>query len=117
MLDGCPETCTGSMLAPYEAPFADRHGTGIQFVDPEPLTEAVVALDAKGFQVHQHALGDRAVRSALDALAAAREANGRNDHRHHVAHLQLPDPADVPRLRELGVIANIQPYWAAPDPP
>jgi predicted amidohydrolase YtcJ len=104
------------MLSPYEAPYGERHGTGIQFVDAQALNEAVVALDATGFQIHQHALGDRAVRSALDALAAARAANGRNDHRHHVAHLQVPDPADVPRLRELGIIANIQPYWAAPDP-
>ena len=116
MLDGCPESCTGSMLAPYEGHYGEQHGLGIQFVDEELLKEAVVALDALGFQVHQHALGDRAVRSALDAVQAAREANGWNDARHHVAHLQLPDPADLPRLRELGVIANIQPFWAQPDP-
>ncbi len=116
MLDGCPESCTASMLAPYEGPFGERHGTGIQFVDAEVLTQAVVALDARGFQVHQHALGDRAIRSAVDAVAAARAANGPNDHRHHLAHLQLPDPADIPRLRELNLIANMQPFWAAPDP-
>lgn len=115
MLDGCPESCTASMLEPFEGPFGERHGRGIQFVDAELLTEAVVRLDALGFQVHQHALGDRAVRDALDAIGAARETNGRNDLRHHLAHLQLPDPADLPRLRELGVAANIQPYWAQPD--
>jgi hypothetical protein len=116
MLDGCPETCTGSMLAPYEGAFGERHGTGIQFVEAGALAEAVVALDARGFQVHQHALGDRAVRSALDAVGVARAANGWNDHRHHIAHLQLPDPSDIGRLRELGAIANIQPFWSAPDP-
>ncbi len=116
MLDGCPESCTGSMLAPYEGRWGEEHGLGLQFVDLEPLKEAVVRLDALGFQVHQHALGDHAIRSALDAVQAAREANGWNDARHHVAHLQLPDPADLPRLRELGVVANIQPYWAQPDP-
>ena len=116
MLDGCPENGTGSMLDPYDGAFGERHGRGIQFIDADALTDAVVALDARGFQVHQHALGDRAVRSALDAVEAARGANGWNDARHHIAHLQLPDPADVPRLRRLGVVANLQPYWAQPDP-
>jgi len=115
MLDGCPESCTGSVLSPYEGHFGERHGLGIQFVEAEALNEAVVALDALGFQIHQHALGDRAVRSGLDAVEAARAANGMNDNRHHMAHIQIPDPADLPRLRELGVIANMQPYWAQPD--
>jgi predicted amidohydrolase YtcJ len=73
-------------------------------------------LDALGFQVHMHALGDRALRMALDAAGAAREANGRRDARHHIAHLQVTDPADVPRLRELGIVANMQPFWAQLDP-
>ena len=116
MLDGCPESCTGSMLEPYEGEFGRAYDRGIQFVPEAALTEAFVALDALGFQVHQHALGDRAIRSALDAVQAAHAANGRNDARHHIAHLQLPDPADVPRLRRLGVAANLQPYWSQPDP-
>ncbi len=116
MLDGCPESATGAMLEPYEGAYGEAHGTGIVFVDDEMLREAVMRLDAEGFQIHQHALGDRAIRSALDAIQSARHMNGMNDHRHHVAHLQLPDPADIPRLRQLGVIANIQPYWAQPDP-
>ena len=116
MLDGCPETGTAAMLDPYEGSFADAHGHGISFVEPEVLNEALVRLDALGIQVHQHALGDRAIRMALDAVAAARTANGMNDLRHHLAHIQLPDPVDVRRLRELGVVANIQPYWAQPDP-
>jgi predicted amidohydrolase YtcJ len=116
MLDGCPETCTGSMLEPYEGAFGERHDRGIQFIEAEALTEAVVALDALGFQVHQHALGDRAFRSGLYAIEAARTTNGWNDARHHIAHIQLPDPADLPRLRRLGVVANLQPFWAQPDP-
>jgi predicted amidohydrolase YtcJ len=115
MLDGCPESCTASMLAPYEGRFGDEHDRGIQFVDVDTLADAVTRLDALGFQVHQHALGDRAVRSAIDALRTARDANGANDLRHHVAHLQLPDPADVSRLRDVGAVANIQPFWAQPD--
>ena len=116
MLDGCPESATGSMLDPYEGAFGEEHGRGLQFVEEDALREALVRLDALGFQVHQHALGDRAFRSALDAVQAAREANGMNDARHHIAHLQLPDPADIPRLRPLGVAANLQPLWACPDP-
>jgi predicted amidohydrolase YtcJ len=115
MLDGCPESCTASMLDPYEGAFGDAHDRGIQFVPDDVLREAVTRADAFGFQVHQHALGDRAVRGAIDALRTAREANGANDLRHHVAHLQLPDPADVPRLRDVGAVANIQPFWAQPD--
>jgi predicted amidohydrolase YtcJ len=116
MLDGCPESATGSMLAPYEGHFGEAHDRGIQFVPEDVLTDALVRLDGLGFQVHQHALGDRAVRSAIDAVEAARAANGWNDNRHHVAHLQLPDPADIRRLRPVGIAANIQPLWACPDP-
>jgi predicted amidohydrolase YtcJ len=116
MLDGCPESATGSMLEPYEGHFGEEHDRGLQFVEEGALAEAVVRLDEVGFQIHQHALGDRSFRSALDAVEAARAANGWNDHRHHIAHLQLPDPADIPRLRPLGVVANMQPVWACPDP-
>ena len=73
-------------------------------------------LDREGFQIHIHAIGDRAIRESLNALAAARQANGTRDSRHHLAHIQLFDPADVPRFRELGVAANFQPLWAWADP-
>ena len=76
----------------------------------------MVALDAQGFQVHMHAIGDRACRDALDAIEAARSANGPSDLRHHVAHLQIVHPDDVPRFGALGVVANIQPLWACNDP-
>ena len=84
----------------------------MSFVEPERLREYVTALDAAGMQVHFHALGDRAVREALDALAAAREANGPTDGRHHLAHLQVVDEADVPRFADLDAVANIQALWA-----
>jgi predicted amidohydrolase YtcJ len=116
MLDGCPENGTAAVLRPFEGHLGEAHGTGITFVEPEVLTEAVTRLDALGFQVHMHALGDRALRIALDAVEAARAANGPRDARHHVAHLQVTDPADLPRLRELGVVANMQPFWAQFDP-
>ena len=115
MLDGCPENGTASVLQPFAGPVGEAHGTGISFVEPVALADAVTRLDALGFQVHMHALGDRALRTALDAVQTAREANGRRDARHHIAHLQVTDPADIPRLRELGVVANMQPYWAQLD--
>jgi predicted amidohydrolase YtcJ len=115
MLDGCPESGTGAMTEPYLGPHADALGTGISFVSEDVLHEAVTRLDALGFQVHFHALGDRAMRMALDAVEAAAVANGMRDARHHIAHIQLPDPMDIPRLRRLGVVANLQPYWAQYD--
>ena len=124
MLDGCPESATGAMLEPYEGAYGEAHGTGIVFVDDEMLREAVMRLDAEGFQIHQHALGDRAIRSALDAIQSARHMNGMNDHRHHVAHLQLPDPADIPRLRAArrdrehpAVLGAARPRDREPDAP
>ena len=73
-------------------------------------------LDRLGFQVHQHAIGDRAVRLALDAIEAARKANGRNDNRHHIAHIQVVQPTDLLRFAGLGVVANAQAYWAQSEP-
>jgi predicted amidohydrolase YtcJ len=85
-------------------------------VDPGELRAHVTALDAIGFQVHFHAIGDRAVRECLDAAEAARAANGGNDHRHHIAHLQVVHPDDVPRFARLGVTGNMQALWAAHEP-
>ena len=73
-------------------------------------------LDRLGFQVHFHALGDRAVREALDAVEAARTANGWHDTRPHLAHLQVVHPDDLARFRALGATANMQPLWAAHEP-
>jgi hypothetical protein len=76
----------------------------------------VAELDRLGFQVHFHALGDRAVREALDAVEAALAANGQLGNRHHLAHLQVVHPQDVPRFGALGATANIQPLWACHEP-
>lgn len=116
MVDGVLENRTGALLRPYcDAAGHETGGTGISYVDHEQLAEAVTGLDAHRFQVHMHAIGDRAVRDALDACRAARGANGPRDARHHIAHLQVVHPDDLPRFRELGVIANCQPYWAQHD--
>ena len=113
MVDGVAENHTAAMLTPYrDAHGHDTHNHGLSFIDPERLREYVTALDAAGQQVHMHALGDRAVREALDALQQARDANGPTDGRHHLAHLQIVAEGDVPRFAELDAIANIQALWA-----
>lgn len=114
MQDGVVESRTAAMLQPYEGD--GPTGSGLSFVDPVALRRYVTLLDAQGFQIHIHAIGDRAVREALDALEVTRETNGPNDHRHHLAHIEVIDPADVPRFAQLGVVANMQPLWAAYEP-
>ena len=116
MQDGVIEDFTAALLEPYlDAAGRPTANRGLSFVEPGALTAAVTRLDGEGFQVHVHAIGDRAVREALDAIEAARTANGATDGRHHIAHLQLVHPADVPRFAALGVTANIQPLWASRD--
>ena len=113
MVDGVAENQTAAMLTPYrDAHGHDTHNHGLSFVDPELLQGYVTALDAAGFQVHFHALGDRAVREALDALDTARAANGPTDGRHHLAHLQVVEETETARFAELGAVANIQALWA-----
>ncbi len=116
MLDGVCENFTASVIEPYLDESGRSTGNrGIDFVDPAPLRDYVTKLDALGFQVHFHALGDRSVRQALDAVEAARRANGMRDTRPHLAHLQLVDPAEWPRFAKLEAGANIQPFWACND--
>lgn len=117
MQDGVAETGTAALLTPYlDACGCATANSGTSFIDPMELRRYVTELDALGFQAHFHALGDRAVREALDAVEAARTANGRTDTRPHLAHLQVVHPDDIPRFRELGATANIQPLWAAHEP-
>ncbi|MBV9343366.1 MAG: amidohydrolase [Gammaproteobacteria bacterium] len=108
---------TAALLQPY----LDESGRptderGPTYYSQPHLNEVVAAADAADLTVHIHAIGDRAVRSALDAFAYARQQNGVRDNRHQIAHLELIDPQDFPRFHELGVIANFQLLWAENDP-
>lgn len=117
MTDGVLENYTGALLEPYCdgcGGHTDNHG--LAYVERDLLQAAVTELDGLGFQVHMHAIGDRAVRDSLDAVAAARAAHGANDLRHHIAHVQIVHPHDVPRFAELDVVANCQTYWAQSEP-
>ncbi|MFT4042646.1 MAG: amidohydrolase [Gordonia sp. (in: high G+C Gram-positive bacteria)] len=113
MQDGVAENFTAGMLEPYlDSCGCPGENTGKSFVDPTTLKEIAIRLDALGFQLHFHALGDRAVRESLDAIEAARTANGDKDLRHTLAHIQVIHPDDIARFAELGVVANMQPLWA-----
>lgn len=112
-LDGVIEVHTAALLEPYLD--RDDNHRGDLLIAPDLLDKLVTHLDALGFQLHFHAIGDAAIRQSLDSLQVAREVNGIRDSRHHLSHIELFDPADIPRLRELDVVANFQPYWAWAD--
>jgi predicted amidohydrolase YtcJ len=108
-VDGVIESGTAAMLAEY----ADRPGhLGEPIFDAASFAEAAVEIDRRGMQIAVHAIGDRAVRIALDGYEAARRANGPRDSRHRIEHVEMIDPADIPRFAELGVIASFQPLHA-----
>uniref|UniRef100_B8HNK5 Amidohydrolase 3 n=1 Tax=Cyanothece sp. (strain PCC 7425 / ATCC 29141) TaxID=395961 RepID=B8HNK5_CYAP4 len=115
-LDGVMEARTAALLQPYNNSPAGKDDRGSLNWPTDKLTAMVTELDAAGFQVHMHAIGDWAVREGLNAIAAARKVNPSGDQRHHIAHLELVDPEDVPRLAALGVTANFQPFWMYADP-
>jgi hypothetical protein len=107
---------TAAMLAPYlDAQGRPTSNRGPSYFRQDNLNQIVAAADAAGFTVHVHAIGDRAVRSALDAFAYSRQKNGPSDNRDQIAHLELIDPADFSRFKALGVIANLQLLWAERD--
>lgn len=112
MQDGICENCTAALIAPYTGVHPETRGDSV--IAPQDLAEITTALDAAGLNVHFHGVGDRAVRECLDAVAQARKANGPGQ-RHQIAHLDVVDPADIARFRELDVTANLQPLWARND--
>lgn len=105
--DGVPEAHTAALLEPYEDREDDH---GILNFSPERLDELLDSLDAAGLQIHIHALGDAAIRYSLDALA-----DSDPELRHHICHLQIVHPDDVPRFAAYGVVANLQGFWAQGD--
>jgi predicted amidohydrolase YtcJ len=104
--DGVVESRTAALLEPYEGTIE----RGEPLWSPEELTEAVRVADARGWQVQVHAIGDAAIRQALDAFAGAGP-----ERRHRIEHIEAPSPLDLPRFAELGVIASMQPQHAEPN--
>ncbi len=108
--DGVPEAKTAALLKPYHT-HDGKDDYGILNYEPLELKLILDSLDQEGFQIHIHALGDKAVQVSLNSLEGLDRTN-----RHQLAHLQLVAPADIPRFGALDVIANFQPFWAKPDP-
>jgi predicted amidohydrolase YtcJ len=114
--DGIIESSTASLLAPYDDDSAtDPSRRGAPTYPPEVLLRVCAAIDAAGFDVHAHAIGDGAVRDVLDALEAMRRLGHPRETRHTMAHLELVDDDDIGRFSALGVIAACQPLWAVHD--
>lgn len=111
-LDGEIELHTAALLQPYHDAPGDRGAP----IDEPSLVKLVTELDRKGFDLHMHAMGDRAVRSGLDAIERAIAANGPRDRRDQLAHDEIIDPADLPRFAALDISANVQPTWAWHSP-
>ena len=109
--DGVIESHTSALLEPYSG----THDRGPANLTPAAFDSLAIALDKAGFQIHVHAIGDRAVRMALDAIEAAQRANGAHDARDHIAHLEMIDTLDLMRFKSLGVYANFQALWAFRD--
>jgi len=116
MQDGVCENFTAALRNPYCGDDGKpTDNSGLSFIDPAQLAEIAIRLDSRGFQIHFHALGDRAVTESLDALEAAHRANGSTSGRHHLAHLQLVHQSDLPRFASLNATANAQTLWAHHD--
>jgi hypothetical protein len=112
-VDGVLENHTGALIEPYVGVAGESRG--VLNIAPETLNQYATALDAAGFNIHMHAIGDAAVRAGRDAVEAAQAANPARERQHHMAHIELIDPADIPRFAALGVAANMQTLWAYAD--
>jgi hypothetical protein len=110
-LDGVIESHTAAMLENYSD---GTNSTGPTAMPPDQYREAVRRADAEGWQIYTHAIGDRAVRLALDAYENAAKANGKRDSRHRIEHIEVIHPDDVPRFASLGVLPVMQPIHAYP---
>ncbi len=106
-IDGTLESKTAAVSEPY-LNSAER---GSLLYDSLQLKYIIQKLDSAGFQLHFHAIGDRAIRASLDGIEYAIQVNSNNLRRHQITHVNLPLPVDIPRFKKLGVIANMQFWW------
>ena len=112
MLDGVVEAHTAAMLGTYAD---DTSQSGKLFWDPDKYKQAIAELDKRGLQIFTHAIGDRAVRTALDAYENAQKTNHSTDDRPRIEHIETITAEDIPRFGKLGVIASFQPLHTDPN--
>jgi len=113
LADGALSAGTALLMDPY---IDNPKSSGIKIWEDDELLNALVTFDGLGYQVHIHAIGDAAVKQALDAIEAMIKINPTWDRRPVIVHAQLIRDDDLPRFMQLGVIANIQPLWCYLDP-
>jgi hypothetical protein len=101
-----------SQTAHFTKPYKNSGHNGDLLFDPAKFAELCIAADKQGLIIHVHAIGDGAVKAALDGIAAARSANRESRLPHTLTHEQFVRPEDFPRFRELGVISALQLFWA-----
>lgn len=112
MIDGVIESHTAAMLAPYSD---TRDGAAGDLAYPANAYRSLVTmLDGFGFQIYTHAIGDKAVRTALDAYEMAQSVNAPRERRHRVEHIETIHPDDIHRFGKLGVLASMEPIHADP---
>jgi len=104
---------TGLLLEPYA--HRDDNWYGIKVWSDEAMKSAFQKIDAAGFQIHVHSIGDGAAKYTLDALEAVRKINGKRDSRHTLAHCQLMTSKDMKRMADMGMTAVVAPYWMQVD--
>ena len=109
-MDGVVDSRTAYMLQDY--PGVPGHRS-VPLFDPEHFNRICAEIDRRGLQIAVHAIGDGAVRQTIDGYEAAAKANGLQDRRHRIEHIELIDRADIPRLAALEIVASLQP----PHPP
>ncbi|HTS59793.1 MAG TPA: amidohydrolase [Terriglobales bacterium] len=105
-----------SQTAHLSKPYQNTGRNGDLLFDPQKFAELCVAADKQGLIIHVHAIGDGAVKAALDGIAAARQANGNSGLPHTLTHEQFVQPEDFPRFRQLGVVSALQLLWAEASP-
>ena len=113
LTDGALSSGTAALLQPY---LDDPSSKGLKIWEDENLLTAITAFDSLGFQLHIHSIGDGAINQSLNAIQALQEMNPKWDRRPVIVHAQLIAPQDLPRFKELNVIANFQPLWSYLDP-
>ncbi len=111
MLDGVIESHTAAMLRPYDDAIDNPGNFAIPL---GAYRMKVLACDKAGFRIYTHAIGDRAVREALNAYEAAAKENGQRPRRHRIEHIETVSPEDIPRFTSLGVMASMEPIHADP---